>query len=154
MAVRTLHFFSRIFTKTRLSKKQLLPVRRYHRALRKWQTGTAMTHLICYSFESKVEFSKKRSKKTMIFQKWFFSRKKSFSQKNWKCPKSMQIDRSKSYMLCRACLVVFMTSIWVCFWNPKNSTFGTKNSICGGPDVPKKFYIWHKKSKKKLWSRN
>ncbi len=70
------HIFFRIFTKTRLSKKQFLPVRRYHRALRKWQTGTAMTHLIRYNYESKNRIFEKRSKNT-----WNIKEKKFMTEK-------------------------------------------------------------------------
>ncbi len=81
MAVRTISQFFHIVTKTRLSEKQSLPVRRYHRALCKWQTGPVLTHLICYNLKSENEKFENRSKNTWNFQETNFDQKNLYEWK-------------------------------------------------------------------------
>ena len=68
--------FFRIFTRKKISKKTLLEVRTWHRALRGWQTGPLLAVLISNTFESGISFFESWSKIT-----WKIKKKKFWPEK-------------------------------------------------------------------------
>ncbi len=104
-------------------KKKLLEVSRYHRALRKWQTGPGMTHLDTFNILELKEWKRNFWKKSVFavkFQVFWVLTQKNSDDENFsspqKCSKTVEERPEQVCMPIEGCVADSVVTGWWKTW--------------------------------------